>query len=109
MWQVPQYKFGAVLLMILIDTLSPDLEEDGFPVYQLLLSAGIYVIKNVANCHKLPPSGAPSLRKSPIEPVPLIDIKLIYFLFKRFISRVCKLDIASFNLSVSFILIPPGM
>ncbi len=41
-----------------IDTLSPDREEDGFPVHQLLLNAGKYIIENVANCNKLPSVGA---------------------------------------------------
>lgn len=41
-----------------IDTLGPDLPDDTFPVHSLLLSAGKYIIENVANAHQLPPSGA---------------------------------------------------
>jgi kynurenine formamidase len=41
-----------------IDTLSPDRQEDGFPVHQLLLNAGKYIIENIANCNQLPPIGA---------------------------------------------------
>ncbi|MEI8296220.1 MAG: cyclase family protein [Alphaproteobacteria bacterium] len=41
-----------------IDTLSPDLPEDGFPVHQLILGAGKYIVENIANASKLPPMGA---------------------------------------------------
>lgn len=41
-----------------IDTLSPDRAEDGFPVHQLLLNSGKYIIENVANCNNLPCVGA---------------------------------------------------
>lgn len=64
-----------------IDTLSPDREEDGFPVHQLLLNAGKYIIENVANSNKLPPIGA-SIIALPIKikdgteaPIRLIGVK----------------------------------
>lgn len=42
-----------------IDTLSPDLGIDGyFPVHQLFLGNGKYLIENIANAHLLPPVGA---------------------------------------------------
>ncbi|MCD6056069.1 MAG: kynB [Gammaproteobacteria bacterium] len=41
-----------------IDTLSPDRPDSGFPVHQLLLRAGKYIIENIANSNKLPPVGA---------------------------------------------------
>lgn len=41
-----------------IDTLSPDRAEEGFPIHQLMLGAGKYIIENVANAHLLPPTGA---------------------------------------------------
>jgi kynurenine formamidase len=44
-----------------IDTLSPDRSEDGFPVHQLVLGAGKYIIENVTNAPQLPPVGAYSL------------------------------------------------
>lgn len=44
-----------------IDTLSPDRPEDGFPVHQLILGEGKFIIENVANACKLPPMGAYSL------------------------------------------------
>lgn len=44
-----------------IDTLSPDRPESGYPVHQLLLSSGKYIVENVANAHLLPPKGAHTL------------------------------------------------
>ncbi|OJW52675.1 MAG: cyclase [Alphaproteobacteria bacterium 41-28] len=41
-----------------IDTLSPDRPEDGFPVHKLILGADKYIVENVANALKLPPTGA---------------------------------------------------
>ncbi|WP_367608155.1 cyclase family protein [Legionella sp. W05-934-2] len=41
-----------------IDTLSPDTPTSGFPVHQLLLSNGKYLIENVANANKLPATGS---------------------------------------------------
>jgi len=40
-----------------IDTLSPDRPESGYPVHELLLSAGKYIIENVANANLLPSKG----------------------------------------------------
>ena len=41
-----------------IDTLSPDNPTSGFPVHQLILGAGKYIVENVANSALLPPRGA---------------------------------------------------
>lgn len=41
-----------------IDTLSPDRSGEGFPVHNILLSAGKYIVENVNNANKLPPVGA---------------------------------------------------
>ena len=41
-----------------IDTLSPDRPEDGFPVHQLLLGAGKYIVENAAHLVHLPPRGS---------------------------------------------------
>jgi len=62
----PSFNYSAaeVLLSrgisgIAIDTLSPDLGVNGhFPVHELFLGAGKYLIENVANAHLLPPIGA---------------------------------------------------
>lgn len=40
-----------------IDTLSPDAFGSDFPVHQLILGAGKYIIENVANAKKLDPIG----------------------------------------------------
>lgn len=44
-----------------IDTLSPDRPEDGFPVHQILLSGGKYIVENVVNSGNIPPVGCYSL------------------------------------------------
>lgn len=41
-----------------IDTLSPDTLASGFPVHQLILGTGKYIIENVANLAKMPPINA---------------------------------------------------
>lgn len=41
-----------------IDTLSPDRAGEGFPVHQLFLGAGKYIIENIANAGNLPPIDA---------------------------------------------------
>ncbi len=41
-----------------IDTLSPDSPHNKFAVHQLLLGAGKYIVENVANTDKLPPTGS---------------------------------------------------
>lgn len=41
-----------------IDTLSPDTEKSGYPVHHTLLSAGKYIIENIANSTQLPTMGS---------------------------------------------------
>jgi kynurenine formamidase len=41
-----------------IDTLSPDSPHSKFAVHQLLLSNEKYIVENVANTDKLPPTGS---------------------------------------------------
>jgi kynurenine formamidase len=41
-----------------IDTLSPDRPNSGFPVHQIVLGAGKYIIENIANASQLPAKGA---------------------------------------------------
>lgn len=42
-----------------VDTLSPDLGENGrYPVHNLFLKSGRYMIENVANLNQMPPTGA---------------------------------------------------
>jgi len=44
-----------------IDTLSPDTEASGYPVHHAILGAEKYIIENIANADKLPPTGSFSL------------------------------------------------
>lgn len=41
-----------------IDTLSPDRPHDGFKVHQAFLGAGKFLIENVTNLDKMPPTGS---------------------------------------------------
>jgi kynurenine formamidase len=41
-----------------IDTLSPDALDPEFPVHQILLGHGKYIIENVADCSQMPAQGA---------------------------------------------------
>jgi kynurenine formamidase len=41
-----------------IDTLSPDAGGKDFPVHRLILGAGKYLVENIANAGKVPPTGA---------------------------------------------------
>ncbi len=43
---------------IAIDTLSPDGADTSFPVHKLILKSDKYIIENIANADKLPPTGA---------------------------------------------------
>lgn len=38
-----------------IDTLSPDTADSGYPVHQIILGSGKYLVENVANSHLLSP------------------------------------------------------
>lgn len=64
-----------------IDTLGPDTADSGYPVHQMLLSNGKYLIENIANADLLPPNGsfiliAPLLIVGGTEaPVRLIGLK----------------------------------
>lgn len=44
-----------------IDTLSPDRGDSSFPVHQLLLENGKYIVENIANAGSLPANGSYSL------------------------------------------------
>lgn len=59
--QAAEYLLNQNINGIGIDTLSPDVPESGFPVHQLLLGAGKYIIENVANASKMPPIGGYAL------------------------------------------------
>ena len=65
-----------------IDTLSPDLPSDGFPVHKLLLGSEKYIVENIACANQLPPVGsfifimpikAQGLTEAPIRLISLIN------------------------------------
>ena len=41
-----------------VDTLSPDRADSDFPVHQVLLGAGKFIVENAANLGELPPKGS---------------------------------------------------
>ncbi len=53
-----QVLFDKGVIGIGIDTLSPDREEDGFPVHKLFLEADLCLIENATNLNALPPMGS---------------------------------------------------
>jgi len=53
-----RYLLSKKILGLGIDTLSPDRPNEGYPVHKAFLSAGTYIIENVANASSLPPLGA---------------------------------------------------
>lgn len=64
-----------------IDTLSPDRADEGFPVHQLFLGAGKFIIENIANAGSLPPIGTHiialplKLKNGTESPIRLIGVK----------------------------------
>jgi kynurenine formamidase len=43
---------------IAIDTFSPDSGDEDFPIHKMLLHKNIYIIENITNADKLPPTGS---------------------------------------------------
>jgi kynurenine formamidase len=67
-YQFPSISANAAKLLLKrniagigIDTLSPDCPSNGFPVHQHLLSAGKYIVENVAQASLLPAVGSFSM------------------------------------------------
>ncbi|ETO92404.1 cyclase family protein [Legionella oakridgensis] len=67
-WHFPSISQNAALTLLErdiaglgIDTLSPDIPTSGYPVHQIILGAGKYIVENIANAHILPPLGAYTL------------------------------------------------
>lgn len=56
--QVAEYLVEKQIMGIGIDTLSPDRPESGFPVHELILGAGKYIVENAANLKSLPIKGS---------------------------------------------------
>lgn len=53
-----KYLLGRGVSGLAIDTLSPDCNDQAYPVHHLFLGAGKYIIENVADCSPIPPFGA---------------------------------------------------
>jgi kynurenine formamidase/GNAT superfamily N-acetyltransferase len=56
--EVAEYLVSEDIVGIGIDTLSPDRPESGYPVHQLILGAGKYIVENIANAGLLPITGS---------------------------------------------------
>lgn len=56
--EVAEYLVSEDIVGIGVDTLSPDRPESGYPVHQILLSAGKYIVENIANARLLPTIGS---------------------------------------------------
>lgn len=56
--QAAEYLAAKDIAGIGIDTLSPDRPESGFPVHQILLGAGKYIVENIANAAQMPIVGS---------------------------------------------------
>jgi kynurenine formamidase len=56
--EVALYLISEDILGIGVDTLSPDMPESGYPVHQIILEAGKYIVENIANARLLPATGS---------------------------------------------------
>lgn len=80
--EVAEYLISKDIAGIGIDTLSPDRANDGFPVHQVVLGAGKYIIENIANASQMPPVGGYSFAmplkttKGTEAPIRLIGMRL---------------------------------
>jgi len=55
---VAEYLVTRKIVGLGIDTLSPDVPENDYPVHQVILGAGLYIVENLANLDQLPPVGS---------------------------------------------------
>lgn len=56
--EVAEYLVSQNIAGVGIDTLSPDRPESGYPVHQIILGAGKYIVENIANASMLPITGS---------------------------------------------------
>lgn len=56
--EAAQYLLSEDISGIGVDTLSPDRPESGYPVHQILLGSGKYIVENIANARLLPTIGS---------------------------------------------------
>jgi kynurenine formamidase len=67
--QAAEYLVAKDVVGIGIDTLSPDRPESGFPVHQVVLGAGKFIVENVAHAQLMPATGGSVW----ILPIPIVD------------------------------------
>lgn len=53
-----EYLVQRNIVGIGVDTISPDVPSNGFPVHHIVLKEKKYILENIANAHKLPPTGS---------------------------------------------------
>lgn len=56
--EAAEYLLNRDVAGIAIDTLSPDCQDKNYSVHHLFLSAGKYIIENIADCSGIPAHGA---------------------------------------------------
>lgn len=59
--EAAEYLASKNIVGLGIDTLSPDIATSEFPVHQIILGAGKYIVENVAHANLMPPTGGYSL------------------------------------------------
>jgi kynurenine formamidase len=78
--EAAEYLLSKEISGIGIDTLSPDRPDNGYPVHQLLLGAGKYIVENVANAKQMAVAGGMlfivpmKISRGPEAPVRLIGM-----------------------------------
>lgn len=55
--EVADYLIAKDIVGLGVDTLSPDRPDSEFPVHQVVLGAGKYIVENIANASLMPASG----------------------------------------------------
>ena len=56
--ETAEFLIGREVIGVGIDTLSPEGTNDDFPVHQILLSKGKYIVENLAHLDQMPAAGA---------------------------------------------------
>lgn len=56
--EAAEFLFSRQIVGIGVDVISPDRHDSGYPTHRIFLGNGKYIIENVANAHKLPPTGS---------------------------------------------------
>ena len=56
--EVAEYLVDQNIVGLGVDTLSPDVPSAGFPVHQVILGSGRYIVENIAHADRLPACGS---------------------------------------------------